>query len=127
MPYRSHVGSTKYGYTMSATPRDMARQPATFFPYMKAPMPITPKASEPKRFPGEGIASAERLLEVAGQVLHVLDADGQAHQVRRAGPVRPLDARAMLREALHAAEGSRALEDSEPRGERLGRRLPALH
>src|SRR5512140_1269595 len=105
MPYRSHVGSTKYGYTMSATPMDMARQPPTFFPYMKAPMPITPKASEPKRFPGVGIGLGERLLEVASQVLPVLDPDGKPHQVRRAGRVRALDARAMLREALHASEG----------------------
>src|SRR5437870_4627756 len=50
------------------------------------------------------------LPDVLHEIVGMLDAHGEAHEVRGAKRSGSLDARAMLRQALHRTEGRRALE-----------------
>ncbi len=66
--------------------------------------------------------SRQRLLDVADQVVDVLDADRQAHEIGRTQRPRPFDARAMLGQAFDRPQRGRALEHPELRREAISRR-----
>src|SRR5207237_10451504 len=59
-------------------------------------------------------------------ILDVLHADRQAHEIRGALRSGPFDAGAVLGEALDRAEGGRALEHAQSRGESLRGALTGL-
>src|SRR3984957_7691325 len=64
-------------------------------------------AARPKSGPSG--RSAQRIVDIAPEVLDVFDSGGEPQQVGRAGRVRPLDRGAMLDERLDAAKRGRSL------------------
>src|SRR5215510_13938581 len=98
----------------------MIRRPprSTLFPYttlFRPPGTRSPQrvmASIARKAPRMSLRP-ERLLDIADQVLDVLDPDRQAHEIGRALRARTLDAGAMLGKALDRTERGRALEHPE--------------
>src|SRR4030095_388711 len=70
-----------------------------------------------------GTASGKRLLDVVDQILDVLDAYRQPHEIGWTYRPGPFDARAMLGQALDRSQRRRALKDTKPRRERHRRAL----
>ena len=60
--------------------------------------------------------AAQGLLQIVDQILHILDAGGQAQQVRGHRGAGAFDAGAVLDQALGPAERGRPLPDRHPRG-----------
>src|SRR5271154_2005652 len=69
--------------------------------------------------------SGQRRVDVAPEVLDVLNSGGEPQQVGRTGRVRALDGSAMLDQRLDPAKRGRSLPHSDPGGGR-DRRLCAL-
>src|SRR2546430_7760570 len=61
----------------------------------------------------------QRLLDIFDQIVEMLDADRQAHQIRGAQRPGPFDAGAVLREALDRAQRGGSFEYAQIGGERL--------
>src|SRR5215218_10459802 len=61
-------------------------------------------------------SAPQRRIEIPIKVLHVLDAGGEAQEVRRARSAWTLDGGPVLDQALDAAEGGRPLPQADPRG-----------
>src|SRR5512141_859127 len=70
----------------------------------------------PQAASGASRSLLQRLLDILDQIVDMLDADRQPHQIRGAHRSGPFDAGAMLGETVDRSERSRPLEYTKLRG-----------